>query len=58
MNKLVILIPERDRNEHKDIISSYLPTFLEKQKIDYIIVFIHQNNNNLFNRAALFNIII
>ena len=56
MNKLVILIPERDRNEHKDIISSYLPTFLEKQKIDYIIVFIHQNNNNLFNRAALFNI--
>ena len=56
MNKLVILIPERDRNEHKDIISSYLPTFLEKQKIDYIIVFIHQTNDNLFNRAALFNI--
>lgn len=55
-NRLLIIIPERDRKNHEEIFKSYITHFLKHKKINYYILFIHQSNNLLFNRASLLNI--
>ena len=49
--KVVIVVPVRDRNEQKKMISSYY-----KKSIQLKILFVNQNWNLPFNRGAMMNI--
>jgi len=54
--RLSVIVPYRDREEHLKIFLKELPSYLEKQGIDYHITVVEQANNNiLFNKGMLFN---
>ena len=55
-HRALILITERYRSEQQIEILKELPTYLQNKNISYTILVIHQNNNNLFNKGALYNI--
>jgi hypothetical protein len=55
MNKLAIIVPYRDREEHLKKFIPHISQFL-KDKIDFKIFIIEQNNNKIFNRGILKNI--
>lgn len=52
--RLAVIVPYRDRYEHLKQFIPHMDKFLDK--FDYSIFIIHQKNDDLFNRAALFNI--
>ncbi|XP_055346095.1 beta-1,4-galactosyltransferase 1-like [Paramacrobiotus metropolitanus] len=54
--KVAIIIPFRDRNEHlKLFLANYHP-ILQKQQLDYTIFVVEQHGRTTFNRGALMNI--
>lgn len=55
MEKLAIIVPYRDRKQHLKKFIPHMNEFL-KNKIDYKIFIIEQNNNKSFNRGKLKNI--
>lgn len=54
--KVTIIIPYRDREEHKNIFIPYVTSFFINKKIDYDIYIIEQTKNKKFNRGKLLNI--
>lgn len=54
--KVALVIPYRDREEHLETFALYIHQFLPDQLIEYTVYVIEQNDNNPFNRAKLFNI--
>ncbi|KAM4045218.1 beta-1,4-galactosyltransferase 4-like [Anomaloglossus baeobatrachus] len=54
--KLVILIPHRNREKHLLYLLDNLLPFLQRQQLDYTIYVIHQAGNLTFNKAKLLNI--
>lgn len=55
MNKLAIIVPYRNREEHLKKFSPHIHNFL-KNKINFKLFVIEQNNNKSFNRGMLKNI--
>lgn len=56
MNKLLVIIPYRDRENHLKELIPFLRNLLDQQKIIYEIVIIEQSAGKLFNRGMLCNI--
>lgn len=52
--KIIIIIPYRDRKNHRDIFMKHMPPILSGK--DYKIMVIHQHDGRLFNRGAIKNI--
>ena len=52
--KIIIIIPYRDRKNHRDTFMKHMPSILSG--MDYKIMVIHQYDNRLFNRGAIKNI--
>lgn len=52
---LVLLIPYRDRVEHKTIFIDYMRRFFKQQNIEFVIYIIEQTGSRPFNRGALIN---
>lgn len=55
-NKLLVIIPYRDRESHLKEFIPYITKVLQDQNIDYKVVVIEQSPEKLFNRALLCNI--
>jgi hypothetical protein len=56
MNKLAILVPYRDREQHLKKFAPHMSSFLKSQGIDYSIYIIEQLDDKPFNRAKLLNV--
>ena len=56
MNKLSVVVPFRNRQEHLKKFAPHLKKFLESKNIDANIFIIEQNDTKPFNRAKLLNI--
>jgi beta-1,4-galactosyltransferase 4 len=55
--KLAILVPYRDREEHLNIFTPYISNFLKNfPEIEYEIFIIEQYGDKLFNRGKLLNV--
>ena len=54
--KLSVIVPYRNRKEHLERFLPAIEKELQKQKIDYEIVIVEQDNKTPFNRAKLLNI--
>uniref|UniRef100_A0A9J7Z9Z3 Beta-1,4-galactosyltransferase n=1 Tax=Cyprinus carpio carpio TaxID=630221 RepID=A0A9J7Z9Z3_CYPCA len=54
--KVAIIIPFRNRDEHLKYWLYYLHPILQRQKLDYGIYVINQDGEDIFNRAKLLNI--
>ena len=52
---LVLLIPYRDRIEHKKIFIDYMTEFFKQQNTEFVIYIIEQSGSRPFNRGALIN---
>jgi hypothetical protein len=55
-NKLLVIIPYRDRESHLKEFIPYITTTLDSQNINYKIVVVEQSSEKLFNRGLLCNI--
>jgi predicted glycosyltransferase involved in capsule biosynthesis len=55
MNKLGIIVPYRDRQEHLKKFVPHMKNFLQN-KVDYKIIFVEQTFSKTFNRGMLRNI--
>lgn len=51
---VVVVVPYRDREEHKSYFIEHMPNILEDKK--YEIIFVHQCDTRPFNRGAMKNI--
>jgi beta-1,4-galactosyltransferase 1 len=58
MKKMALIIPYRNRNEHKKIFLSLFPAIIQKLNptIEYQIVIIEQTEGKPFNRGKLLNV--
>ncbi|KAM9100494.1 beta-1,4-galactosyltransferase 1 isoform X2 [Sarcophilus harrisii] len=56
LQKVAIIIPFRNRDEHLRYWLYYLHPFLQRQQLDYGIYVINQDGDETFNRAKLLNI--
>lgn len=56
MNKLLVIVPYRDREQHLSEFIPYITKTLQDQNINYIISIIEQDKTELFNRGLLCNI--
>lgn len=54
MVKLIVIVPYRDREQHKFYFMRHMEYILEDY--DYEILFVHQKDNRPFNRGAMKNI--
>ena len=56
--KFVFVIPYRDREQHYVFFTRYIKYIMEDYIFnqDYVLCFVHQNDNRPFNRGALKNI--
>jgi hypothetical protein len=52
---LVLLIPYRDREDHKKIFIDYMTQFFKQQNTEFIIYIIEQIGSRPFNRGGLIN---
>ena len=52
--EIVIIVPYRDRNPQKKVFETMVPMLFEDY--NYLIIFVHQNDNRPFNRGAMKNI--
>lgn len=53
---LVVIVPYRDRKEHKDIFIPHIKKYLNEKNIEHHIIIVEQDNNAVFNRGKLRNI--
>lgn len=53
--KVSIVIPYRNREEHLEKFSHYIHQFLQSQQFEYTVFVIEQTKSKSFNRAKLFN---
>lgn len=56
MAKLAVIVPYRNREEHLLAFKKSITKYLKKQKIDFEIIIVEQDNAKLFNRGMLLNI--
>ncbi|XP_034033261.1 beta-1,4-galactosyltransferase 1-like isoform X3 [Thalassophryne amazonica] len=56
LQKVAIIIPFRNRNEHLKYWLYYLHPILQRQQMDYGVFIINQDGDGAFNRAKLLNI--
>ena len=56
LEKLLVIVPYRDREKHLQIFIPYIIQTLQQQNIDYNIVVVEQSYGKLFNRGLLCNI--
>ncbi|CAB1337325.1 unnamed protein product [Coregonus sp. 'balchen'] len=56
LQKVAIIIPFRNRDEHLKFWLYYLHPILQRQQLDYGIYVINQDGDEIFNRAKLLNI--
>ena len=54
MVELIIIVPYRDREQHKFYFDRHMKYILENY--DYEIIFVHQKDNRPFNRGGMKNI--
>ncbi|CAH1225383.1 B4GALT2 [Branchiostoma lanceolatum] len=54
--KVAIVIPFRDREEHLQQLLSHLHPILQRQQLDYGVYVVEQYGNGTFNKAMLMNI--
>ncbi|XP_033102429.1 beta-1,4-galactosyltransferase 6-like [Anneissia japonica] len=54
--KVALIIPFRDRYTHLPIFLRYIIPMLQRQKLEFGIFVIEQDNTQLFNRAMLLNV--
>ena len=58
IDKLAIIVPFRDRQEHLDIFVPHMHSFLEDKGIDYDIFIAEQTDDRPFNYGKLCNIVV
>ncbi|XP_066498890.1 beta-1,4-galactosyltransferase 1 [Hoplias malabaricus] len=56
LQKVAIIIPFRNRDEHLKFWLYYLHPILQRQQLDYGVYIIHQDGDETFNRAKLLNV--
>ncbi|XP_046904355.1 beta-1,4-galactosyltransferase 1 [Hypomesus transpacificus] len=56
LQKVAIIIPFRNREEHLKFWLYYLHPILQRQQLDYGVYVINQDDNEVFNRAKLLNV--
>jgi len=56
MDKLGVVVPYRDREEHLEEFVPKMETYLTRKGIDFVIIIVEQDHNQPFNRGALCNI--
>ncbi|TKR64212.1 hypothetical protein L596_024785 [Steinernema carpocapsae] len=56
MQRVAIIVPYRNREEHRRILLKNLHPLLQKQQLDYTIFVVDQSENQTFNRAKLMNV--
>ena len=56
MSKVGIVIPFRNRWEHYTLFRSHIEEYLSKNKYNYSLIFVEQDNAKSFNRGKLCNI--
>lgn len=56
MDKLGVIVPYRNREEHLKEFIPKMETYLSRKGIDYVIIIVEQDHNQPFNRGALCNI--
>ncbi|KAJ8001001.1 hypothetical protein DPEC_G00186280 [Dallia pectoralis] len=56
LQKVAVIIPFRNRDEHLRFWLHYLHPLLQRQQLDYGVYVINQDGENTFNRAKLMNI--
>ena len=56
-DKLAIIVPYRDRQEHLDVFVPHMHEFLKDKGIDYTIFIAEQTDNRPFNYGKLCNVV-
>ncbi|XP_034146985.1 beta-1,4-galactosyltransferase 1-like [Esox lucius] len=56
LQKVAVIIPFHNREEHLQFWLHYLHPFLQRQQLDYGVYVINQDGESMFNRAKLMNI--
>jgi len=56
MSKVGIIVPFRDRWKHYKLFKSYIVGYLDKNRYDYSLIVVEQDNSKSFNRGKLCNI--
>ena len=56
MSKVGIIVPFRDRWEHYKLFKRYIVGYLDKNRYDYSLIVVEQDNSKSFNRGKLCNI--
>jgi len=56
MEKLAVIVPYRDREEHLKEFVPYMEKTLKKEKVPFEILIVEQYDNKPFNRAKLLNV--
>jgi|15BtaG_2_1085339.scaffolds.fasta_scaffold01537_2 hypothetical protein len=56
MNRLAIIVPYRNREEHLEKFVPHMHAFLEDKNIDYQILVVEQNDDKPFNKGKILNI--
>ncbi|XP_033890011.3 beta-1,4-galactosyltransferase 1-like [Acipenser ruthenus] len=56
LQKVAVIIPFRNREEHLKYWLYYLHPILQRQQLDYGVYLIHQKGDETFNRAKLLNV--
>ena len=56
MDKLGIIVPYRNREQHLSEFKKKISKYLNKQGIDFELIIVHQDDAKLFNRGMLLNI--
>ncbi|VDP91556.1 unnamed protein product [Echinostoma caproni] len=54
--RLVLILPYRDRDEHLRVFLNHMHPFLRHQQLMYTIIVVEQLGTSRFNRASLFNV--
>ncbi|XP_060720684.1 beta-1,4-galactosyltransferase 1 [Tachysurus vachellii] len=54
--KVALIIPFRDREQHLNYWLFYMHPILQRQQLDYGVYVIEQHGNEMFNRAMLLNV--
>ncbi|XP_055589435.1 beta-1,4-N-acetylgalactosaminyltransferase bre-4-like [Uranotaenia lowii] len=55
-DRVAIIVPYRDREQHLPVFLKNMHPFLQKQQIEYGIYIVEQTSGSQFNRASLMNI--